>query len=106
MEECRDALRKLKLPQSFRDKFVDACIKARIPVPIVRDDWESLRREVAAAFVAMLSIMAFQETPVADEEFGQHASILFRDRSKRAYTFTAIVDSCRTFPSPPTTCCP
>lgn len=85
------------MPQPLRDEFVQACINTHIPVPLVAVEWEELWREVGAAFVAMLAIVAFNET--ADGEFGQDASILFRDRSKRAYTFTAIVESARAPPS-------
>lgn len=92
---CREAIRKLKIPQLLTNEFLELCIKSRMPVPLVREEWEALRREVGAAFVAMISIISFQNTPRADEEFGQSASILFRDRSKRAYTFAATADSSR-----------
>lgn len=92
---CREAIRKLKIPQLLKDEFLEACIKSHIPVPLVREDWESLQREIGAAFVAMISIICFQDTTRADQEFGQTASILFRDRSKRAYAFSATADSSR-----------
>eukprot|EP00892_Ulva_mutabilis_P005009 jgi/Ulvmu1/2880/UM146_0022.1 len=90
---ARNALRNLKMPQTVQVEFVRACIAAGMPVPLVTHDWQALWREVGAAFMAMLSIHTFQDKP--DSEFGQNASILFRDRSKRAYTFTAVTDSSR-----------
>lgn len=94
MSLCRDALRKLKMPKTIQEEFVRACITAQMPVPLVPDQWQALWTEVGAAFMAMLSIVAFQDQP--DDEFGRNASILFKDRSERAYTFTAITDSSST----------